>query len=680
MNRKPSDHNMTLFWKCLVGSAAAHMAAIAILLEQPVWISSLVQSLLGKIPSNSMDLTLGQDNLSPVPDTTWDVIITKRPASKPFDLPVEALEVLQPQGEYVASPFSWSDPLSHRPVNEWLTTSSTPLEHAETDTNIALLPILFLEIPDNEKMHAPASLLAVPLLPDPFEIEIPIAAVALQNEPISPSTDVPVSFVSEEIPNEIATIVHQPQLKETAFPFVYSPPDLESLHLPSLILSLSPENKPFTYSSLLPETASIPDKTTEKEALFLSLPTQESFAAIEAPAMTFEVAPTQVQMLTAIPKPRLASSVIPIDETLSYVPNFTFGEKLTTTIRNYKLPDLPSLAEWHDLFAIDVHIVPRKNEEDFLFSIVLTPKKEAMAYALKQNFHFVIDCSQKSARHRMPIYKRAVQRALGYLGSKQNFNIYLFDPQGVAYQKELVSATPKEIARAKDFLDKEKYKSQSRRTDLLAIMEYIANLPKQFDEIHTVILIADGDVIPERKKDEFNYWLRRLRGKVALYAASVGDGRAFDLELFAAASGGKTLNSPTNAAFARKLCKLVMDLQHPIAKELSVEIRSNNPDQPLSLASSEAILPPLYASQSYTIVGSAPTQEDFTFVLEGVTKDRFVEISKLLSLKTASKPTTPITPLLLEKMAQGELVQYMQDGERKYKTQAAKLLAGADGR
>lgn len=686
MSQKAKEKSFSLFLKCLVGSSAAHAVAIAFLLERPVWISSILQNVLGKIPSRTIDLALAGGASPDAPDSTFDVILTKRPDSKPYDLPKEALEVLQPQGEFVASPIAWSDPLTAPPQQEWLTADCPrmPLEEHVSEAVLANLPIVVAEIPESEKMQAPALLLALPFSPTQIEYEAPETSVAARSEE-SPSLSGEKQFSEGEEGQSSLAVSTRPHIKDTAFPFVFSPPDMESLRLPSLMLSLSQEHKRPTYSSLLPELASEAAPLEEKDPLKVSLPAkenplQEAWAASGSSPMPLDAPSVRPVLSAPLAKPLLGSSVVPIDETLSYVPNVSFGKDAPPNIRGYKLPEIPGIAEWHDLFTIDVQMVPRKTEEDFLFSIVLTPKKEAMSYALKQNFHFIIDCSSKTARHRMPIYKRAVQRALSYVGPKQNFNIYLFDQQAVSFQNSPVRGTEKEISRAKEFLEKEKYKSKSRRTDLLSILEQIAAMPNQYDELHTVILLSDGELLNEKKKGDYYHWLKRNRGKIALYAASVGEGRAFDLELFAAASGGKVINSSTNAAIARKLSKLVMDLQHPIAKEVSVDIRSKNPDSPLALASSEAMLPPLFASQSYTIVGSAQSPEDFTFLLEAITKDRFVEISKHLSLKAASKPPSPLTPMWLEKQAQGELVQFLDEREKKHKAQATKLLVQADGK
>lgn len=209
------------------------------------------------------------------------------------------------------------------------------------------------------------------------------------------------------------------------------------------------------------------------------------------------------------------------------------------------------------------------------------------------------------------------------------------------------------------------YKSEKRKTSLLGVLHQIAAMPKAHNELHTVILLSDGHVIDKKRKreDELRSWLNAQKGKIALYAATVGESnRSMDLELFAATSGSQVLISPTHAAFARKFTKMVMDLQYPLATDVTIALRSKLQDFPLYLASISTSNPPLFASQSCTIVGSAPKAVDFTLMIEGNGGGRFVEISKHLSLKAAPRPAFSLASLWLEKSAHEELAQFLESG------------------
>lgn len=705
------------FWKCLLASAAAHAALLLFLVQNPIWLASLWHSLFGKFPSRTIDL-LAEGEMLQEPDTTFDVILTKRPDSKPFDLPQttfqekETLDILQ--REAIASFFELPDPLADlfddsvlQPSSSELAKEELPcitLEQPAYEAALAELPIPVLEMPIDKTIEMPSMFFAAVA-----NLHLPVLeAIADQKEEplVLSTTPLPFSFEDDQLASFVrasTTMGKEPGPKNQEMfssddwqPLSSLPPledaiavssptaslELESLELPPTTITLPTAKEKLSYSSILPA----PPSTDSQEKGVAVSPKREALTAVDAKyPFSPESTPQNFTQSATSPmaKPRLSTSTILVDEALNYPPLFAFGNDRIPPIRNYGLPEIGSIVEWKNLFAIDVHVMPRKNEEDVIFSVVLTPKKEAAAYALKQNFHFVIDCTSKSSRYRIPIYKRAVERALGYLEPKQSFNIYLLDDQGVAFQDEPVPGEEKQIARARTFLEKQSHKTPRQKRDLLRVLKHVAELPQGHDELHTVVLLSDGHLFDKnkKKKDEFYSWLRAHSGKLVLYAATVGqEDRAIDLELFAASSGSSVLVTTTNASFTRKFAKMVMDLRYPIAQVVAADLRSKNPDQPFAFPSEHTILPPLYAGQTYTFVGTSPAPEDFTFNLEAITKGRFVEINQQLSLKTASKPHSSLTTLWLKNKARGELAQYLDLGEDRHIERAAKLLSQADSR
>ncbi len=662
---------VSLFGKCLLASAAAHTTLLMLLIARPIWL----QSVLGKTPSRSMELSLEKD-------TTFEVFLTKRPEKKPYDLPQKEPS-LQPLSE--SSVLSLAEPLPlSRPSDLAWMTNNFPLvsleeKDAEPGILFAVLPVPVSEISESLPNTAPALFFAASsaLLQENEQSDQPIRAVR-QTEETAP-------LLESVLPsNEWAAIALHPQREEPAVPLPLStPPEYESLDLPSVAKPLSIANEPMNYASLLPAPALPIEENSDIPAVTNSAPRTEITATFEAPPLSWEEPAPVFSSNYTSPKPLLSSPSVPLNEALGFVPNFSFGNDSTPSgIRNFDLPDIASVVEWQNLFAVEVHAAPRKNEEEWLFSISLTPKKDTMAYALKQNYHFIIDCPQNAPRQRIPAYKEAVQRALEYIGSKQSFNIYILDEKGAAFAQEPVPGTATQIANAQAFLERKKHKGKKSRLDLLQVLHEIAQLPNAPDELHTIILLSDGDLMHGRKgkREEFYSWLWKQRGKIALYAASIGEEKpSLDLVLFTSASGGRVLMSPTYTGFPRRFTKLVLDLQHPLAKDVTIDLRSKNPQHPVALAS-DTVLPPLFAGQSYTLVGTAPAPTDFIFLLEGKSKGRYVEISKHLSLKNAAKPTSPLSSLWQKKKAQGDIVQFLNNHEKSTIEDAVKLLVQAEDR
>lgn len=687
--------SLTRFGKCLLTSTVIHAMVIGLLFQRPFWFSSLWHSFLGKITSSTVDLPFSSGDEESALDSAFEVFLTEKPASKPYDLPRLGSKkpALTPRDEYSASPIKWSDPLSNRPKSEWLTETFEPYEFNEptVTTSLATLPIPIVEHSEPQSSSTPDAFIFVTHSPADDEERDSAhgqTAKATQEEALD---------LSPKTHKEISSVAVTPIFSKShheAESLSVLPPKLDTLEVPTVnafvSIPLAPPQYAVVHQELFPDLSLIaaiasidPEKAKGfNPALEGNSGACEMLAASAAKSPSSFSNEIETAAHTSMQKPLLSTSTILQEDVLSYVPNTAAPKEPTLpSLKDYGLPNVSSVAGWHNLFSADVRVMPRKKEEDLLFSIELTPKKEAIAYALRQNFHFVINCSSDMPKHRIPVYKKAVHRALGHLNSGQNFNIYFVHPNGAVYDSEMLEANEKEIAKAREFLDREDYKSEKRKTSLLGVLHQIAAMPKAHNELHTVILLSDGHVIDKKRKreDELRSWLNAQKGKIALYAATVGESnRSMDLELFAATSGSQVLISPTHAAFARKFTKMVMDLQYPLATDVTIALRSKLQDFPLYLASISTSNPPLFASQSCTIVGSAPKAVDFTLMIEGNGGGRFVEISKHLSLKAAPRPAFSLASLWLEKSAHEELAQFLESGGQFYLEEAAKLLGKAD--
>ncbi len=675
------EKKLSLFWKCILTSIAAHVLALLFLLEQPIWLSSFWQNFLGKIPSHSVELGISHETL--LFDTTFDTLFTKRSSSKPFDLPKESLNTPLPEGEYVSSSLTLSDPALDLKPNEWLCTHLAPILREESLSSIAFITLA-----------APVSAIPRETLKDTqplfFTSSLPLMLEEREDAPFYEVAATSVPQQQEETAIEITFSAAEEQfdghplpissLQRTALP--HTDPAIKPLALPSIAVALpSPSEK--SCPSLLPKIREEISSYTEEGEFLISSPCEESLPVLEnISPFSLKDPPLKFSSLESLSDPQLSPSTILIASSPSYYPN-AIGKKISPLSPSYSygLPRFAVVAEWHDLFTIDIRIMPSKQEEGILFSIVLTPKKEAFSHTFKQNYHFIVDGSHASSRHRLPVYKRAIARALSQLDACQNFNIYIIDQHGSEFQSLPVPCNERNHAKARDFLEKEKSSSKTAtKKGLLSLLLKIANLPKQHDELHTVILLSDGHLLTgNEKKDRRLYSWLLSHHQIPIYAATIEDEeRPLDLQLFTSASGGKLLISQTHAAFARKFTKMIMDLKYPLATNVAIDIQSKNPQTALTLASPKSVYPQLFADKSATFVGSARAAEDFTFLLEARGKDRLVEINKHLSLKDAARSESSLTPLWLETKAQNEIMQYLEKHSEKSLKLVSDLLEQAE--
>ncbi|MFS8564323.1 MAG: hypothetical protein LVR00_08495 [Rhabdochlamydiaceae bacterium] len=215
---------------------------------------------------------------------------------------------------------------------------------------------------------------------------------------------------------------------------------------------------------------------------------------------------------------------------------------------------------------------------------------------------------------------------------------------------------------AQAFLEKQDHGSYFSAADLCKSLSKIVPETVQENEATSVILMTDGDssLNQEKQRKIIQSFAQKNKGRLSLYTAAVGEGNnlAF-LELLSSLNNGHLLYSDTHASFPRKLTKLVLDLLHPIAKDISVSISQANPKGRIKLYSSSTALPCLFSKRPYTIYGTAETLTNFTLVLQGKNKNQLFTIKKtsllqkqkatpesLLSNGLTAKPIQPTKPTL----------------------------------
>ncbi len=353
----------------------------------------------------------------------------------------------------------------------------------------------------------------------------------------------------------------------------------------------------------------------------------------------------------------------------------------TTSMPSAASYGLPSTQNWTDiaqLFSFDLRTFPMQENGEILFSITLMPKKKAELKNMKQHFYFLIDCSKSIPRHRINVFKQAVKRSLTSLEEGHDFNIILLDHTIQRLDKTPLPVSRKALRKAESFLEQVEPKGTAITQELAASLDELAKNSSK-EGLHTIILLSDGGHLfgKNNRRSPLQTWLHHHRHQFVIYTVTASDENDLSLlELFSTSSGGRLLHSPTHAALPRKLAKLLLDIQYPVAHGLSAEALPFNRDSSLQLSSTSS-LPPLFANVPYVLIGSTKETEHFTLTLQGRSNNEYFEISKMLSLQEARPGSRLIAQKWQELQAQKEYASFLHNGKVSSLSQAVELLKKA---
>ncbi len=346
----------------------------------------------------------------------------------------------------------------------------------------------------------------------------------------------------------------------------------------------------------------------------------------------------------------------------------------------YGIPDLSSV-DWNEFFEVDVKTVPRE-EGGYLFSLTFLPKVDLSEHHLPQNYYFLIDRSNSIEKHRYQGFKRAVMRAIGSLREGDHFNVIIFDTKVAQLSENPLPYHKKNHRLAEDFLEKQPHGHYGAATDIYSSLSKIIPSNVNPSEVHTAILISDGDTTlkPDKQRKLIQAWLRENRGRVTLYTAAAGQGNNLAiLDLLATAGRGSFIYSDTHTGFPRKLASLILSLRFPIAKEMTLSV-SANPSSNLKLFPPSARLPHLFSDHPFTLYGSTDTLSDFFVTLEGQNQDKILSIKKTISFSQAKQGNRLLSKQWTAQQAQMCYEQYLQDGKIALLEEAKQLLSDDSSR
>lgn len=595
-----------LLTQCLVASLGLHAAALWIFYAQPVFLRPYLNTILGKsspqtvIPLEEEDINLSEKNIA-LEEIFNQIIVLSPHLHKPYDFEQEiSLEV---QGEPLLEPI---------------------LDSTDSDL-IANLP--------GEKQITETLAIPTPALSLPTDIF---------NEPLVASNA--VSPIISQLDYDRS--LHFEYVRELQYLTDLATFDTDNhtlkldVHFPA-----SPED-----DSVKPAIAA-----AAIEPPSLSLDTRECVALVSPdklmttpPAFTYKpVASNFITTLTTEPRAKASrmSSLPPLS--------------------SYGFPQDSYTVEWNDDFEVDVRVVERE-EGGYLFSLALLPKYDLNSQRMKQNYYFLVDRSNSIEKHRYQTFKRAVAKALTTLHKDDAFNIIIFDSKITKLSENPLPNTKKSIQLAEDFLEKQEHGSYFAATDIYSALSKIVPSNISDDEANTAILITDGDstLHPEKQRKLIQAWLEKNNGKVSLYTACVGEGNNKTLlDLLSSLSRGSLLYSDTHTSFPRKLAKLVIDLRHPIAKDMMLSIVEANISSSIRLYPASAHLPYLLSDHPYIIFGTADKLSDFTILLEGRNKNKVLSIKKTISFEKAKQDARFLVQKWKTTQAHEYYKKYLEEGQ-----------------
>ncbi len=599
--------------QCLAASLALHGVALWIFYAQPVILKPVLARMLGK--------------MSPSDLIPWK--------EEDIDLSEKNIALEEVLNQIVLLPSQWKKPfdLGHDQ-------DTYPIAHPHLEKSAYSFKPLEEEIaldPSEKGQNSPLAHFDILSNMDQIE-KIPLTleeiSLALPETPLSK----PLSSV------EIAAVDD---------PYAHDPFDsLKLPERPAIYYSLEAENTTPLLSELKPELHTTPSFTEQAAS---SLSSQNSLQTPPQPSLELQLieTPPKASALPVAPKRRLAPSLSSYAAALS-------------------LTD----AEWSEDFTAEVKTL-KIGKEKYFFSISLKPRKNLNLPELQDNYYFLIDSSSSIEKKHYQTFKRAVVRALHSLKEEDKFNIYVFDNKLYKLSPEPLDYSKEAIAQAEEFLDKKESGDFFSGADLYTLLPKVLPSSLPADDFNIAILLSDGDAVSQRKKQQkkIKKWDMRKGDEIALYTAAVGkDNNLGLLELLSLLNRGSMVYSETYASFPRKVAKLVLDLAHPIAKEMQASVINPDTKNVVTLFPLTGKLPALFQDRPYTIYGTTSTLSNFTLLVQGKNREEMVTIKKEISFKEAKEDKMALRKAWNQEEAHLLYDKYLQEGNLSALEEAEILL------
>ena len=376
-----------------------------------------------------------------------------------------------------------------------------------------------------------------------------------------------------------------------------------------------------------------------------------AFATFPAPVLLESplIPPKQQQEIIAFnetPSPEVAP--IPAKASIELtercdLPDIAVSKRALLSIPAPPLPSFPTLEElettsYSEDFDLEITCEPKEDESGYLFALTLIPHSDLKLTRIRQHYTFLIDRSNSIQRERLLATRTAVLKAIRELSEGDTFNVFVFDSKIEKLFSAPQPLNPATLSQAKQFLEAINLGSFFTPANLYAPL--LMALPGQakLDELHTVILLTDGENFSKKNaaRSLLNEWTWQNNGNVALFTIGMECDRHLSaLEAISAFNRGQLLYSPTQSGIKRKLLKLMKNIHAPLAKNVLCKVVGTSSKMAIELLPAPDKTPHLYADQPFVILGSCENLEDFTLFIQGRLKGRWMNIKKNISFLSA---------------------------------------------
>lgn len=155
-------------------------------------------------------------------------------------------------------------------------------------------------------------------------------------------------------------------------------------------------------------------------------------------------------------------------------------------------------------------------EENFFLLMMQPPHRITRADLPAREYIFIVDVSGSMRGFPLEISKKLMADLIGNLRATDRFNVLLFSGGSSVMAEESLSATPENIARAIQLIDRQR---GGGGTELLPALKRALSLKKTEGTSRTVVIVTDGYVTVEEEAFDL---IRSSLGQANLFAFGIG--------------------------------------------------------------------------------------------------------------------------------------------------------------
>lgn len=488
----------------------------------------------------------------------------------------------------------------------------------------------------------------------------------------------PKGELDQQFVSAFTLSIETKQTTHSIKPIDFQPPkweNQESLQESTLLtIAASPSNVIDDIRSMTQKASLKPNPTPTPTNVFN--PTEEEAHL----SYTFQKAVAKIEPIQA-EKVRIKAETPPPAFLVRSDPTSPSQKIIKPTYSSIPTLDRMNTFLYADDFDIEITSTINEKEPGYIFAVTLIPKIDIDLETINQNFFFLIDRSNPIQKERLKASRDAVYRSLSFLKKEDTFNILAFDSKIEKLFVEQKKITTSLKDRAKKFLINQKLASFFVSPNIYNCLYAVSNQEKDDDRINTIILLSNGDGLRHKALQHhfMKQWSSLNYKKASLFSIAMAhDPYITDLELISVLNRGWLMSSTTKGGIKRKLIKLMKTIQRPILKDVACHAVSKRSDHLIDLFKPFKQLPHLYANEPYTVIGKCEKLEDFTLILQGKNKNKWINIKKHIPLSNAQEGGESLKEQWALHEAWKAYREYLNDANTKHLQYAEKILEAFD--